>query len=250
MSATATKPAATKPAVPAEAMAGKTMTVDELADMTENAEQRYREAVITAARTGNAPGPRDLLIAVSVMGRTSSDFLKDVERVKRRIAAVADIADADARKPEVEALYDEWLKESAAYREVERECKARLEAARAVLDEARSKHYRASEDVKNQERRAIDFLMETADPLIENEIAQVSREAEGLRDMIPGMDGQHGFDGRYVVRLRQAGPEGSDAYKRELAAICDEVAAKANAVEATLPEVRRRKREPERFKLV
>jgi hypothetical protein len=236
--------------MPVEAMAGKMLTVDELADLTENAEENYRRTVITAARTGNTPSPRDLLIAVSVMGRNSGQFLQDVERVKRRIAAVEDIADTDTRKPEVDALHEEWMKQSAAYNEVERECKARLEAARTARDKAWSNHHRASEELKHQRSKAFELLLTTADPAIDREVVAAEHQMHELRDMLPGMNHGHSFEGNHLVRLKRAEAKGGDAYTQELGAVKEEVIAKADAIEKSIPAIRQKKYDPERFKIV
>lgn len=239
MSATAT------PTMPAEAMAGRMLSVDELADLNENSEQKYREAVIAAARTGATPSPRDLLITVSVMGRNSVDFLRDVERVRQRIAAVADIEAAEAMKPEESELHDAYLKEQAKLRELIAECKARIAAQKTIAYEAKSKRESLHKTIDRQQKFAFKTLRETADPAIEQELAAAEKEVERLKDLRNDpMDDIH-----YAHRLRRVGDVESDAYQHEITAIRADAHERVARAEAGLSQIHRRRHIPERFKI-
>lgn len=134
--------------------------------LVEEANARYRQLVIEAARADGEVDPNEVLKTCFAAGRSLAQFERDVERVEGRIeqAAAFDTPDLDRE-------IEEWKRRKA-------ETLERIEPASRAVEEAKEAHQRAKEaytravnrtgdlhDRRERDRRvAKNFLRATAAP--------------------------------------------------------------------------------------
>lgn len=220
--------------------------------MTANAGELYRQAVVTAAHTGIAPGARELLTINSAMERSLDQFMRDVERVRARIAASNAIADADARKPEADALQSVYLEKFAALNEVRAECEKRIKAAEEAASAAKHDAFVASDSIEHQQRNAFAQLSGTADPSITGEVAAAEREIDRLKLLRNMPEDEPRFARRFSeARRNTTGTQ--EEIEQSLNPLRSQIIAEIDqeiaAAERRLTETHRERFRPERFRL-
>lgn len=250
MTATAT---ATK-AIPASAAATGIPLVD-LETLAHDPEFQYRRIVVESARTGNAPGAKELLTINSAMGRSLDQFMRDVKRVQERIAASSAIAEADTRKPEankLDAVEAEKLRELVTVRE---ECRKRIEAAEREFHAAKHAASVLNQSISDQRKQSFDVLNATSDPAIGVEVARIEREIEKLTELRTE-PASCKFEARFAYRFREisarvAGTANDleQALHPLYSALIQELDSEIDAAEARKSAKHRERHNPERFKL-
>lgn len=247
MTATATK---SKPAADAPAATG--IALEELYSMTANSSELYRDAVIAAAKSGKAPSARELLLIVSGAERSLDQFMSDVERVQQRLSAMKAIADADARKPEADALQGVYLEKLATLNEVRAECEKRIRAAEEAASAAKHDAFIVSDSIEGQRRQAFDVLNSTADTAIREEVAAAEQAIERLKELRNDPESESRFALRFSEARRNASGT-RDEIELELNPLRSQIIAELDeeiaAAERRLAETHRERLRPERFRL-
>ena len=154
-----------------------------LAEHQSSARRKYRNLVLSVAE-GADPDARTILEICAVVGKSTDDLQKDVDRLNARITAATQKADADALVTVLKSLETERLKLVATVNAVAAECARKMQEAEAPLNDVVGRMRKLRNDETNLRVTACRALMATASQTIDLRLLEISEQVAGVEGEI------------------------------------------------------------------